>query len=241
MTTDKIAEKIAKLLRKAESTDSPHEAEALTAAAEKLMLKHAIDRAMLDLDPKHKQDKIVAKPFTIEGPEFKRRAKVDMIHAIALALGLRTYYTPGKKVTQMYIVGFESDVDDALTLVASLNLQAEVALNHWWTKTLEPHERSIGYSRMIKHRDFIVGFGHGASSRIREERKSAADEVGTGAELVLADRTKKIDEYVNTLGLRKSRSGNGRNDFDAAGAGSAAGRNANLGRKDLTQGRGITA
>src|SRR5437868_13324419 len=47
MTQDKWADKIAALLRKAEST-TPEEAELLMAKAQELMAKYAIDEAMLN-------------------------------------------------------------------------------------------------------------------------------------------------------------------------------------------------
>lgn len=47
-TTDRMLEKVRALIAKAESTDSPAEAEALFERAEKLMTKHMIDEAMLE-------------------------------------------------------------------------------------------------------------------------------------------------------------------------------------------------
>lgn len=53
---DKVSERIALLLNKAERT-TPEEAEALTAAAEKLMLKYGIEQAHIDAKRRAAGDK----------------------------------------------------------------------------------------------------------------------------------------------------------------------------------------
>lgn len=94
----------------------------------------------------------------------------------------------------------------------------------------EPHAvlSSKGY------RDsFMLAFKAAVSHRIRESRKNFADEVkGTGAELVLVDKSKKVDEAISKdfpkMGSLR-RSNRGRMDSEGFARGEAAGRIADIG------------
>lgn len=232
-------EKILKLLAMAESTNFPEEAEGFTEAAERLMLKYSIDQAMIDQrraqGGKKSDEPIVKKTMHFTG--IYAGGFVMMGHYVASATGnLRTLkskgYDPatGKKAETLWIIGFESDVLQMETLIRSLQLQAMTAMGQWWKENKHTIHQSRGY---IERRSFIISFGSGAGERIRRSKKEVVKEAGTGAELAVIDRKKKVDEWMND-NMRTSR---GRGGLTAgvrgSNAGREAGRNANTGGSSL--------
>lgn len=243
MTTP-IEETIANLLRKAEGTDNIHEAELFSAAAEKMMIKHGIERAMLDTNTDKKEEIVILKHlFTgIYSWEMFRGS-----YAIAKSLDLGSYYSDNRakywpKETRgimMSIVGFKSDAEEALRLVQSLSLQNMVAMKKW-NKNRHTNPWDTGMDGYKARREFIEYFGVGAASRIKENRKTIIEESSTGTALVLVDRKALIDDKMVSLGLIKK---SDRRSFSGSGiaAGTSAGRNASTGERSLTGGRGISA
>lgn len=232
MTLTPIEEKIALLLKKAESTDSPQEAEALTEAAEKLMLKHGIERAMLDMTHDKKEEIVVVK-YDLKGTYAYEQMLAA--HAIARALDLRLFYADQRSWSggvRISIVGFKSDAEDALMLILSLLTQATVAVKVW-----AKAELPSWYTPSEKYkarRSFIEYFGKGAAKRISDNRLKTIEEVGgTGTELVLVKRSEMIDEFYGTLGLR-SKSDRREASIAGVGAGFTAGQNAATGERGIT-------
>ena len=231
-------EKILKLLAKAEST-TPEEAEALTAAAERLMLKYSIDQAMIDqrraAGGQKSEEAIVTKKIYFTG--IYAGGFVMMGHYVASAAGnLRTLkskgYDPttGKKAETLWVIGFESDVQQMETLILSLQLQAMTAMSKWWKSHKDEIHQSRGY---IERRSFIISFGAGAGERIKLAHKDVVKEAGTGAELAVIDRKKKIDQWMDqNMSTSKGRGGLSAG-VRGSNAGRAAGRNANTGGSSL--------
>lgn len=232
-------ERIQALLRKAETT-TPEEAELLTAKAEQLMLKYGIDRALLNSRSTGEKERIELVKIPLKG--IYAKAYMDMMYSIAMAYGnVRAFFTPVKQSDiTLTIVGFESDVSQLKVLLASLQLQAVVALNTW-VKSVDMSD----YTAMEKfkaRRTFIKSFGEGAASRIRKTRASAVKEAESstpGTEVVLRDRATAVDEFMDanfTLGKsrgRREKSGG----YAASSAGYEAGQNANTGERQVNAGR----
>src|SRR5690349_13726097 len=188
-------EQIRKLLLKAQTT-TPEEAELLTAKAEQLMLKYGIDRALLNASSTGDKERIQKLKIPLKG--IYAMAYMDMMHSVAMAFGnVRAYYTQWKQSDVDYvIVGFESDVSQLHVLLASLQLQAVVALNAW-TKTVDMST----YTPMEKfkaRRTFVKAFGNGAATRISKTRAGVvrdAESTTPGTALVLRDRMTAIDDF----------------------------------------------
>jgi hypothetical protein len=242
--SDKKIELIAQLLAKAEST-TPEEAEALVAAAEKMMIKYAIDQSVIDARRAKKgeaSEKIIEHRMDFTGAY--RGEMINLAACVAHGLGgLRgMQYTGGKgKVFSYWIVGFESDVQQAVLLVNSLQVQGTVALAEWWKANKALYAAESSYNQEKARRSFFHGFGSGAGARIRESRATIVEEQTAGTALVLVDRTAKVQAYMDekSLGKGRARSATGRD--GAAAQGIAAGRKANTGGKSVSQGRGISA
>ena len=248
--SEKKIDLIAQLLAKAEST-TPEEAEALTEHAERLMVKYAIDQAVIDArraKAGQESEKIVEVRLDFTGAY--RGELVHMTHMVSSGLGsLRNMqYTGGTgKVFSAYIIGFESDVEQAKTLVMSLQVQAAVAVRAWWREHKGEYAGLNSYEQEKARRTFVYGFGTGAGSRIRESRQQVVNEAtaargGAGTELVLVNRRAKVNEHMDAKkNLKNARSRNAATGGSASGQGYAAGQKANTGEKKVTQGRGISA
>lgn len=242
--SDKKITLIAQLLAKAEST-TPEEAEALTEAAEKLMIKYGIEQAVIDARRATKggpKENIVqvAIPFT----GAYRGEMINLVANVANGLGtLRVLqYTGGTgKVFTAYLLGFESDVAQAKLLIESLQVQAAVAVRTWWKGNKGYYIGESSYNTEKARRSFVHGFGTGAGARIRSSRLTVIQEASTGTDLVLVSRKGEVDAYANQLRTGKARSRTATGQDGAAGQGYRAGQNANTGNKAMTQGRGISA
>lgn len=234
--------RIAHFLKLAEDPGATQaERDTASEQAERLMLKHGIDRAMLS-ESEHKDEAIVKIEHVLTGTY----AMEQMLAAnhIVEAIGLRSYFSDRRsfnKTIVVFIVGFESDAADALNLVRSLETQCAVAVRSFgktlpsWMSAMEKYKA---------RREFIQYFGRGAAKRIRSNRaKIIVETVAStaGTELVLASRTEKVDNYYEGLGLRTrnlSRSASGY----GMGAGYSAGQNANTGERGISgSSRGVNA
>jgi hypothetical protein len=253
--SEKKIDLIAQLLAKAEST-TPEEAEALTEHAERLMVKYAIDQAVIDARRAKEgkaRESIVTRVIAFDGTY-----RDDLMHMgtyIVRALGsMRPLHSKGRQVstnkmhpngqpvTRLHIVGFESDVDQAEALIRSLQIQAMVALKAWWADERDARANHSNGDQQLARKQFIVGFGSGAGARITENRNQVISESGSGTELVLVDRASAVDDWIaGNMRVGQGRSGSRRWDSSAQNAGNRAGRSANTGERQMTQGRGLPA
>lgn len=242
--TEKKIDLIAQMLAKAEST-TPEEAEALTAAAEKMMAKYLIDQAVIDAR-RAKQGQASEK-IVEERLDFTGAYRGELLHLSSMVVhGLGTLrgmqYTGGKgKVFSYWIVGFESDVAQAKVLINSLQLQAAVAVREWWKNNRAHYASRSAYDQEKARRSFVHGFGSGAGLRLKESRQTLVEEASKGTEIVLVSRREKVDSYMDNKTLRRARGRNATGQDWAAMDGTEAGRKANIGSKSVSQGRGISA
>lgn len=234
-----VEDKIAKLLAKAEKT-TPEEAKTLTEAAERMMLKYGIEQAVINAKRagrSHTADeKIIRTIITFNGVY----AKAIFIAMADIADAFETVKTvhghPTKGAEHLWLVGYESDVQQLNVLVTSLQLQLMSALSTWWRDY-----SSTGMTAMEKfkaRRQFILSFGEGAAWRISVARRSAIDESSVGepgTDLVLRDRRAHVSDWATKQynlvpGKAVRMAGGG---YDVRVAGRTAGRNANTGEGAL--------
>jgi hypothetical protein len=121
----KMLARIRALLAKAEATDFPDEAEALSAKAQELMAKFSLDRALVDADPEHQlDDDSGARRIWVETPYVS--AKAQLVGAVAAANSCRTVSM--EQLAVVTIVGAELDLQLTELLSTSLLVQANRAM-----------------------------------------------------------------------------------------------------------------
>ncbi|MFF2142624.1 DUF2786 domain-containing protein [Kitasatospora sp. NPDC058190] len=195
--------RIRALLAKAESTEYPEEAEALTAKAQQLMAQHSIDEALLaaagaDRDTPAALRIGVDNPY--EGP------KTMLLDAVAAANRCRVVWA--KEYGFCTVIGFDGDLDGVELLYTSLLVQATHALN------------KAGSGKDSRSKAFRQSFLVAYAARIRERLTTATErttsaaaagrhlrEDGTEEQLLpderllpaLAARSAKVDEEVGRL------------------------------------------
>ncbi|MFR9795188.1 DUF2786 domain-containing protein [Streptomyces sp. MS06] len=167
------------LLAKAEATGFPEEAEALTAKAQELMARHAVDEAMLAAhqpDP----DAPGARRIGVEPPY--EQAKAVLLDAVATANHCRSVWNEPFGFST--VVGFEADLDAVELLHTSLLVQAQAAL-----AKAEAVERRGGRKRTKTFRQsFLASYAQRIGARLASAADRAAAEVGRELLPVLASR-----------------------------------------------------
>lgn len=209
--TDAKLDLIAKLLAKAEST-TPEEAEALTEHAERLMVKYGIEQAHLDERrgrQGHVREEIVQERVDFKGAYARDMRELGARVALALESVCPLQAEGAGSVLHLYLVGHSSDVQQARTLTASLEIQAMVAMRAWWPHQRDAYRAFSEGDRRRARSGFIRGFAAGASARIAESRRTIVDEAGSGTELVLASRRERVDAAVDRMATRRGRARQG--------------------------------
>lgn len=203
-TTERVHTRVRALLRKAESTEFPAEAEALTAKAQDLLTRHALDEAMVvggadgaapGAAPQGAGP--VVRPVPITATYAAGRAQ--LLAAVAGANRSTVVWDPAASTAM--VVGFGVDLDAIDVLWRSLQAQAELAV-----AAAGPVTDSRGRSRTRSWRSaFWVAFAQRIGQRLDEQNRATVAEVAEVAEVavgpsallpVLASRQRQVDEAV---------------------------------------------
>jgi hypothetical protein len=186
--------KVRALLAKAESTTFPEEAEALTAKAQELMARHAIDDAMVDAEAGTGDDPVGVR-VQVDPPYAS--PKSVLLAEVASANRCRSVWSADLGITTVF--GFESDADFVEVLYTSLLVQATRAM-----AAAGSQADRYGRSRTRSFRtSFLVAYAARIGQRLRaaEAASRAAAQESYGAALVpvLADRTSAVDDACRTV------------------------------------------
>lgn len=211
-SSDPVLQKVRGLLAKAESTEFEAEAAALTAKAQELMTRHAIDQAAL-----HAQEP-VGTPSTIRVPIDPPYVdpKSLLLQTVAQATRCRTVFLTGVDLSE--VVGYPEDLAAVELLFTSLLVQAQKALS-------EAGRRS-GAGGRARSQGFRAAFLRAYAHRIGERLAEANDHVMAGTQEdsarylpVLRSREEAIDHHIDREYGTLSRS-SVRGGYDPAGAAS---------------------
>ena len=197
---DRALRVIRGLLAKAESTEFAEEAEALTAKAQELMTRHAVDAAVLqgDVPP----GDVATRRVHVADPYV--RAKVQLLGAVAEANDVRLVWYQGLGIAT--VVGGRADLDAVELLFTSLLLQVAQGL-----AAAQQHPGRHSSPRTFR-RAFLLGYAHRIGERLQDARRRATAEAAAERELdllpVLRSRREAVDAAVAELfpKLRTSRS-----------------------------------
>lgn len=242
MTEDKVADKIAKLLRKAEGTDNEDEAKIFTAHAAALMMKHGIDRARVEAlmapdDARREEIKTVALKLTGSYHVALRRIAYCVVSGLGAC---RTFYVSYRSYEVFYVVGHASDVDAAMVLITSIGMQSSDALKRWWA--IERDWYDTPREKFRARRQFLISFGEGVWTRLVRQRNAAMAEAEVsepGTALAIVDRVARLDAHMAAShpDIRDARPSRMVGDRDAQIAGHEAGRLARVNTPEVGAGR----
>ena len=184
----RILEKVRALLAKAESTTFPEEAEALSAKAQELMARHAIDEAMVGT-AEGVDDVPTGLRVAIEDPY--AGAKSVLLHVVASANRCQAVWS--KHLGFSTVLGFECDLEFVDVLYTSLLVQATSAM----VAAGAQYDR-YGRSRTRSFRQsFLLSYANRIGDRLRAAEvaaeSAAAEEYGDAVLPVLADRSAAVD------------------------------------------------
>ncbi len=225
--TDVMLDKVRKLLAKAEDPGcTPAEAAALNDKAAELIAKYGVDRALLaaaapEADPVGDRNISIYAPYALD--------KASLLGVVAFALRCRSVRTKRRTTVGfsygMHLFGCASDLERTELLYTSLLVQASYGL----AATFVPVDEPVAAFR----RSWIAGFTQAVGIRLREaeQRATAAADHGGGPsmELVLADRSGRVDTRVSEVYPRLGTAPPRRLAGGGRGHGYAAGQRADLG------------
>lgn len=159
--------RIRALLAKAEGTDFPEEAEALSAKAQELMARHSIDEALL-ADRAHSADVPAAWRIGVDAPY--ESAKAILLDAVASANRCQAVWNSGFGFST--VVGFEPDLEVVELLYTSLLVQGTGAMTR-----AEAAQRASGRKRTKTFRQsFLMAYAHRIGERLAATAEQATAE-----------------------------------------------------------------
>lgn len=186
-----VLHKVRSLLAKAESTTFPDEAEALTAKAQQLMDRHAIDRAMLAASMLGHSSDPEGRQLTVDAPY--AREKFQLLSEVARANRSRAVFASYSGVAT--VVGFPEDQETVEMLYTSLLVQATTAM-------LARGDRAAARTRRFRQ-SFLIAFAARIGQRLQATDRAVvaeADREHGGAVLpVLANRSAAVEAHLDRL------------------------------------------
>lgn len=257
MTTSlDYADKVAKLLNLAERASTPEEAEAATSKAQQIMDMHMIDLSML---PKGTTSDDLAQ-LEIAYTGIFGTVKREIGIAVARSCGCKIVITEYKHRKPVQFVvrlhGFQSDLDRAKLLDASLQIQCMRALKAWEKKQKETDWIDLpGFEQFKDRRSFVSSFATGvrvqldaalyaAKQEAANERAQkfgeAVSDASAGVEVALRDRSDSVRDWFDSLygdSLRSSTARRAAGSYGAQDAGFTAGRAADTNKPRVGGGR----
>jgi hypothetical protein len=231
MTDEVMLDKIRALLAKAEATNFPEEARAFFEGAQRLMVQHSIDEAMLRKTtdsgtPTFKTVLIQAPYLRSKGSLLAVVAKVNNCRVVA------PYKTRGGDGTANYtIYGFTNSIQTTEMLYTSLLVQM----------TSELLDAELDIPRDVHGKtwknNFLLGFCVEIQKRLETVTQEVVRETGMG--LVLLSEAAKVDAFLSaTAGRLTTNNRKVRYSAQAYGAGREAGSRANINQRSVSNVKG---
>jgi Protein of unknown function (DUF2786) len=180
------------LLAKAESAESPEEAEVLAARAQELLTKHTLTEALLAAEAGPPgRDAASGRRVFVDGPY--ELAKTDLLDAVATVNRCRAVRHPN--LGQSTVLGFPGDLDAVELLFSSLLVQATAAMIRAGSHRDDaspPGTRSFRQS-------FLASYAQRMGERLAEaagtaQRQAVADAPDSGLLLVLDARHRVVED-----------------------------------------------
>jgi uncharacterized protein DUF2786 len=183
---EKMLSRVRALLAKAESSSFPEEAEALSAKAQELMTRHAVDRVLVEADTSAPAQ-VSTRRIWLDAPYLD--AKSLLINVVSKANRCRAAFHPTWGF--MSVLGDENDLESVELLTTSLLVQATKAMLSGGSQTTRG-----GQSRTRSYRQsFLVAYATRIGERLEQANAATIAEVPDSSRLlpVLVSRQQKVD------------------------------------------------
>lgn len=181
------------LLAKAESTEYPEEAEALSAKAQELISRHALDRLIEQSDERTSDNTVVARRFWIDAPYVM--AKAVLVDAVADANRCRSVVS--EQLGFSTIIGDAADLDSVEVMCTSLLVQANRAMLTYGRQT---DQRGTSRTRSFRS-SFLTSYASRIAELLSTATAHATEESGRAGALVpvLRQQAELVDEACEQL------------------------------------------
>ncbi len=190
---DPILAKIRALLAKAESTGFEAESEALTAKAQELMSRHAIDDALTRAE-RCAEERPAVRRLAVDDPYAAARSR--LLQVVADASSVRCVWY--EDLAMMALIGFDADLDAVELLFTSLLVQGSRAM---LAKGSITDGRGRSRTRSFRQ-SFLIAYAGRIGERLAlaalQARREAEKELATSLLPVLAGRDQEVDDAVTT-------------------------------------------
>ena len=216
---------IRKLLDKAtDPAATPEESLAFEEKAEELLARYGWERAMLP-ESERKAEKITTLAIVVTGSyAIDRRYLLTQIGWAFNCHNRFRRIDGGYRVT---LTGFESDLERVEILYTSLQLQAMSAMRKAEMPWYEDN-------RVRFNKSWLLGFANRVNERLVQLSAKVGEEYkGTGAELVVVDRSKQVEAAFKAQGKVKMRAFGGNRASSGLESGEQAADAANLSQTSL--------
>ncbi|WP_206486826.1 DUF2786 domain-containing protein [Rhodococcus sp. KRD162] len=258
MSSDKMLTRIGGLLRQAESTDNPHEAEAFMEAAQRLATSASVDLAVARSHSASRERQATPSQKVIPiGEPGKRGLKTYVQLFVSIAHANDVQCDVARSSTQVFAYGFDSDIETTEALYSSLLIQMVRASDAYIKSGAYKSETAIRTVTEVMNRrrytrreevpvaavtarlNFQTAFASRIGVRLSEVKKETEAEAieqeqqGAGTALVLRNKEIELRDYYRQTstarGHWRSQSANAGYSEGARKAGDRAGRNAKIG------------
>jgi hypothetical protein len=191
----RVLARVRGLLAKAESTSFPEEAEALSAKAQELMARHALERAAVDPAPDAAASSASVRRLWLDAPYTS--AKSSLVHQVAGANRCRAVGLAALDLVT--VIGWPTDLDTVELLVTSLLVQAGRAMA---AEGSRGSPTGGSRTRSFRHA-FLLSYATRIGERLREAdagaQEAAVRESGGALLPVLAARGEAVERTTAEL------------------------------------------
>jgi hypothetical protein len=248
--TDRLVDRIGKLLAQAEGTDNEHEAAAFVERAQQLATAHAVDLELARARQRERQHRGTAEPLVQEQLQVGAKGRRGNRHRVLLYVVVATVNDVLVNVAHdsTYVLGFghRTDLEVVERLWSSLAVQMTTAAQRRMDRG---EHRAAGVAGQSWRLSFYDGFVEAVGDRLRRAREHAVAHVhdaaerpaGTpSAELVLRQKAERVQSFYESASQargswRGAAAGRTTASRSARASGRADGARADLGQPGLRE------
>ena len=248
MSTDRLVDRVGKLLAQAEGTDNEHEAAAFVERAQQLATEHAVDLELARARQRDRQSRGGGEPLVQERLDVGQRGRRGNRHRVLLYAVVAAANDVLVNVAHdsTYVLGFghRADLDVVERLWTSLAVQMTAAAQRRMDRGEHRDGRVAGLSWRLSFYDgFTEAVGQRlqqARDRVIEQARPAAAAGEPSAALVLREKGERVKSFYEGASSargswRGAWSGRTQSSSQAAASGRADGQRADLGQPGIRQ------